>query len=171
MKNTWKLLALSLVLAPCLDASSETGPGDTEEIVTECQPVGGYLDEASLAGADVARLSPVEISEIGLVGLDLEDPQIQASSCQISLNCGDGNVVACSGNYQCLKSTGQCFVQCDGIQHSCPNACTVYAGCGGGGAVFCTSCSGNCQQGSESVTCDGNTYNCPDPPPRPRRDS
>ena len=154
--------------AGVLQASVVDPPGsaavDAQGNVAECQPVGGYIDEETLDTYDLGTMSSAALTELGLTSLGLGDPIVYASTCNISLNCGDGNVVSCAGNYSCSKSAGQCLVKCDGVQHECPNTCRVFSGCGGGGAVFCSSCSGDCQSGNESVTCNGTTYNCPDIP-------
>ncbi len=89
-----------------------------------------------------------------------------ASTCSVSLNCGDGNQVSCQGGSSCIKQAGQCYVQCDGNQSYCPNTCTVVKSCSSSGAIFCTSCAGDCDSGQGWVECDGMHFDCPDIHPR-----
>jgi hypothetical protein len=98
----------------------------------------------------------------------LTDPEtggeeIFLGPCSASLDCGDGNVISCTGSNTCTASDFGGYVECDGQRTYCPNRCTVSLFCScecRSGTIFCSSNSGNCQKSGGSITCDGFTITC-----------
>lgn len=86
------------------------------------------------------------------------DPAPQQRTCNISRACGDGNTVACTGNYSCANS--QRGVTCDGVETACPNYCSMGWTCQDcpSYAFFCWSLKGDC--GVTNTGCDGRPQRC-----------
>jgi hypothetical protein len=97
-----------------------------------------------------------EPQEGPLPGVGVPDPTLKA--CSVSRPCGDGNTVACTGVGSCVYS--QKGVKCDGVEHACPNFCSMGWTCPEcPGYVFvCWSLSGDC--GVTNTGCDGSAQSC-----------
>ena len=80
---------------------------------------------------------------------------VLASGCTAEHDCGDGNVVSCTGTSTCSQTIPG--VECDGVQTQCPNHCTVAIQCSFG-LKACWSTSGNCVQSPPS--CNGRPLQC-----------
>jgi hypothetical protein len=91
-----------------------------------------------------------------LAGLGLPAPTYM--SCSISRDCGDGNTVACTGNYSCANSTKG--VTCDSTEYACPNYCTMGWTCTDCPDYFfsCSSLRGDC--GVTGEGCNGAPQRC-----------
>lgn len=104
------------------------------------------------------------------VGINPGLPQPQFLACSASYNCGDGNVISCTGSFSCLQNVNPtCRLQCDGACKRCPNYCQVQLNCPGS-FIICFSERGDCAQGQGFIRCDGRQVTCEDglrPRPRP----
>jgi hypothetical protein len=91
-----------------------------------------------------------------LAGLGTPAPTYM--SCSISRDCGDGNTVACTGNYSCANSTKG--VTCDSTEYACPNYCTMGWTCPACPSYFfwCASLTGDC--GVTAEGCNGRPKIC-----------
>lgn len=89
--------------------------------------------------------------------------EIFLGPCTATLDCGDGNVISCSGNNFCEASEVGGYVECDGNRTTCPNRCVVSIFCScecRSGTASCFSNSGDCQKSGGSITCNGFTITC-----------
>jgi hypothetical protein len=94
---------------------------------------------------------------------EIGTPEPEQQSCSAELDCGDGNVISCTGSSGCVVNEPEGYVECEGDRTTCPNRCEVYVGCCNEPnpcGVHCYSNAGNCQTGAYSVTCDGGTVEC-----------
>lgn len=89
------------------------------------------------------------------------DDVIFLSPCSAQKDCGDGNVVSCTGNVSCTTTIAG--VKCDGQETRCPNFCTERIQCECG-VFVCWSTSGNCTTFPTS-SCDGHELTCDLCPP------
>ena len=89
---------------------------------------------------------------------DLGTPPPSYKSCSISRPCGDGNTVACTGNYSCANSTKG--VKCDSTEYACPYYCTMGWSCQScpSYSFWCQSLRGDC--GVTAEGCDGRPKRC-----------
>jgi hypothetical protein len=92
-------------------------------------------------------------------------PGPQWKTCTASLDCGDGNTVACTGDASCHTTFSG--VECNGVQHQCPNYCSVGMTCqccNGSYFLSCGSLRGDCgsSYGGPGIQCDGQSFTCSD---------
>jgi hypothetical protein len=83
-------------------------------------------------------------------------------SCQVTLDCKDGNVLQCSGT-SCQSDAYVGYVQCNGVRQDCPNRCQVFLyGCCPDSDCWstCISTSGDCAEGPGYIRCDDKTITC-----------
>lgn len=97
-----------------------------------------------------------QTQEDSLAGLGTPAPTYK--SCSISRDCGDGNTVACTGNYSCANSTKG--VKCDSTEYACPNYCIMRWTCQScpNYSFWCHSLKGDC--GVTAEGCDGRPKRC-----------
>lgn len=107
--------------------------------------------------------SPVPAEPFLLPDEETGDGEIFLGPCTATLDCGDGNVISCSGNNKCEANNGGGYVECDGQRTTCPNRCQVTLFCKckcRSTSVTCSSNSGDCQNNGDSITCNGFTITC-----------
>jgi hypothetical protein len=129
------VLLLAVLAVPAVAAPSSPSPADL-----------AFLE--SLAGSQ--PLPP----ELGV-------PQPVMKACNVSVECGDGNVAACTGNANCQTTIAG--VKCDGVEHQCPNFCTIGQSCqccSGWYNGFCWSRSGDCEYTDNGIACNGHEITC-----------
>lgn len=134
------VILLSLVLASPLAAAP--------------RPVSEEAFLRSLAQSAEPTVEPAV--EEPLAGVGIPEPALKA--CNVSRPCGDGNTAACSGISSCVYS--QKGVKCDGVEHACPNYCSMGWTCAEcpGYVHFCWSLSGDC--GVTNDGCNGQPQRC-----------
>lgn len=113
---------------------------------------------ATPSAADIAFLAT--LAEAPPVP-DLGTPAPQSLTCNVSNDCGDGNVAYCQGNSSCTTTIAG--VKCDGTEVRCPNFCTIGQQCQcctGTQNGFCWSKKGDCQVTSNGIACDGIEVSC-----------
>lgn len=113
---------------------------------------------ASLSAADLAFLAT--LTEAPPLP-DLGVPAPQSLFCNVSNDCGDGNVAYCEGNQTCTTTISG--VKCDGNAVDCPNFCTIGQQCQcctGPQSGFCWSKRGDCQYTSNGIACNGIELTC-----------
>ncbi len=122
----------------------------------------GWSGAAADPGADAAFLdSLAQPPPETLPGVGTPEPTLK--SCSVSRDCGDGNTVACTGEYSCAYTYRG--VRCDGgSEIRCPNFCEITVQCCGGG-MTCSSLSGDCHYEGSGISCNGHVSYCDPPPP------
>lgn len=89
---------------------------------------------------------------------DFTPAPVEMTGCSAEFDCGDGNIIDCTGNYSCYVNYGG-WVECDGNREYCPNYCMVSKGCKCG-TIWCSSPSGDCAVTGGGVQCDGDLLTC-----------
>lgn len=132
-------------LADTAEASdtASTAVAVTVAEVADTEPALAFEPEASSTPA---------VADLGL----LDEAVTVGSSCSVSLNCGDGNVVSCTGTTSCSRTIAG--VICDGNEVRCPNFCSLSLNCGPCGIATCWSTAGNCTRNPDA--CDGRLLRC-----------
>ena len=95
---------------------------------------------------------------------DLGSPGPISLACSVSRDCGDGNSLACTGNFSCHYSLQG--VNCDNTNHPCPNFCSLGWRCGEcpGYSFFCFSTYGDCGITNSGCAGEPQVCACPDVP-------
>lgn len=92
---------------------------------------------------------------------DLGVPAPLSLTCNVSNDCGDGNIAYCEGNSSCQTTISG--VKCDGNAVDCPNFCSIALQCdccNGTQTGVCWSKKGNCHYTSEGAVCGDHTMTC-----------
>jgi hypothetical protein len=122
---------------------------------------------AATASADPASPSPTDAAFLkSLASPQSPPPEVgtpapQWKTCSASVDCGDGNTAACTGNSSCQVTIAG--VKCDGTETRCPNFCSIAESCdccSGPYTSVCWSRKGDCQYTSGGIACNGNTFSC-----------
>lgn len=92
---------------------------------------------------------------------DVGTPNPQWKTCSASIDCGDGNTAACTGNSNCHTTIAG--VMCDGTEVKCPNFCSISQSCdccNGPYIGTCWSRHGDCQYTDDGIECNGHEFTC-----------
>jgi hypothetical protein len=145
MRKLRMAVAVGLALAFCHLLSSQA-----------LQAVPAAADEtAFIASLQAENETPQEAPET------LPD-KVFLGPCSASVNCGDGNVISCTGNSTCKAYSYLGKVTCDGQSTTCPNLCQLFLYCPCG-TSSCHSTSGNCASGPGWISCNGFKVTCNKP--------
>jgi hypothetical protein len=116
-------------------------------------------DSPSPSPADAAFVRSLADPELTLPEVGVPEPQLK--SCNVSVDCGDGNIVACTGNSSCQTTIAG--VKCDGNEVQCPNFCSIGMSCDCCNGPYNTACwsrRGDCQYTGGGISCNGVELTC-----------